>query len=258
MIPLSVALPSLLSDARKRGCVLMLDFDGTVAAFVNDPSIAVINPRARDAVEACAKRFPVAFVSGRGLEDLKSRVGIPNLIYAGLHGNEWEGYGFQWKATLSPKVASEFEEAKAKLYTLAARFPSVIKEDKGLGIALNYRQLSTSDSEKLRESVRSLLDTQLRAGSLRLIDDLWTLDIAPQTNANKGTCALDILHRVREHTGLDPLAFYVGDSHTDEDAFRMLTDAITIRVGTHSESAARYTAKDMEKIVDLLHTLAKL
>src|SRR5690554_7185491 len=39
-----------------------------------------------EVLKECAVRLKVAAVSGRDMDDLKSRINIPDLIYAGSHG----------------------------------------------------------------------------------------------------------------------------------------------------------------------------
>lgn len=73
-------------------CELLLatDFDGTVAPIVPDPSVAAMHPEARTLL-ARAARVPgvcVAFISGRDIDDLRSRtIGI-DAVVAGSHGLE--------------------------------------------------------------------------------------------------------------------------------------------------------------------------
>ena len=49
---------------------------------------------------------------------------------------------------------------------------------------------------------------------------------------------------------------YIGDSLTDEDAFRTLTDGITIRVGKSGASAAQYYFKSRSGVDRFLRRIA--
>src|SRR6266481_4952242 len=69
---------------------LCLDFDGTLAAIVPEPSEARLDECVRHALLAIqgTKRITVGVISGRAIEDLQPRVGIGGIVYAGNHGLE--------------------------------------------------------------------------------------------------------------------------------------------------------------------------
>src|SRR5512139_3946168 len=64
------------------------DFDGTLAKIVREHHAARLSRPIRFWLEKLAKRAPTAIISGRSVEDLRSRVGtvVPHLI--GNHGSE--------------------------------------------------------------------------------------------------------------------------------------------------------------------------
>ena len=66
--------------------VLFLDYDGTLTPIVQNPEDAVISNEMIEALKECSSKFTVAAVSGRDMDDLKTRINLDNLIYAGSHG----------------------------------------------------------------------------------------------------------------------------------------------------------------------------
>ena len=68
-----------------------LDFDGTLSEIVSDPDSATLVDGAAAALENLATLCPVAILSGRDLKDIRERVGLPGLWYAGSHGFELIG-----------------------------------------------------------------------------------------------------------------------------------------------------------------------
>ena len=64
---------------------LFLDFDGTLTPVAEQPDLAVISESMRDIVAALAERCPVTIVSGRDRADVRRRVGLDTLFYAGSH-----------------------------------------------------------------------------------------------------------------------------------------------------------------------------
>jgi trehalose 6-phosphate phosphatase len=76
-----------------RHILLILDYDGTLTPIVERPELADLPQDARRVLEALAgkQRLKLAIISGRALADLKQKVAISNIIYAGNHGLEIEG-----------------------------------------------------------------------------------------------------------------------------------------------------------------------
>src|SRR6187397_1428665 len=71
------------------------DFDGTLAPIVAHAEDAKLPPKARRALERLVKLPGVmlAIISGRALGDLRDRIGIDPILYAGNHGLEMLGPG---------------------------------------------------------------------------------------------------------------------------------------------------------------------
>ena len=78
----------ILGRVKKNGCVLMLDFDGTLASIVANYRKAAISPKLRSVLASIAKQMPVAVISGRSLADIRNRVCVGGISYAGSHGIE--------------------------------------------------------------------------------------------------------------------------------------------------------------------------
>src|SRR4030043_1889532 len=75
--------------------LLLSDYDGTLTPIVDEPESAILFRETRKLLRRLAKnrRYTVGIVSGRALPDLKSKIGIDGIIYAGNHGLEIEGFG---------------------------------------------------------------------------------------------------------------------------------------------------------------------
>src|SRR3989344_1207942 len=82
-------LPRLLEPMRKNGFLLMLDFDGVLAPIVPHYKDARMSAKTRRLLAACARRGKVAVISGRALADVRARVSLRRIWYAGNHGAEW-------------------------------------------------------------------------------------------------------------------------------------------------------------------------
>lgn len=69
---------------------VLLDYDGTLAPLVPHPSLSAIEPESETAIHSLIKHPNVttAIISGRGVDDVKNKVNLENIIYAGNHGLE--------------------------------------------------------------------------------------------------------------------------------------------------------------------------
>ena len=94
-MPLFLTNIATMIETRVAGAsslVFYLDFDGTLAPIVAEPELACMAPETRATLEELSKQegILVCVVSGRSLADIKSRVGLPGLVYSGNHGLEIE------------------------------------------------------------------------------------------------------------------------------------------------------------------------
>ena len=71
---------------KEKKLVLFLDFDGTLSPIAKNPEEAYISDEMKRVLAKCSVKFTESIISGRDMDDVKSRVGIDKLIYAGSHG----------------------------------------------------------------------------------------------------------------------------------------------------------------------------
>ena len=71
---------------------LITDVDGTISPIVLDPDAARVTPRSRELLRQLHDHLAlVAVITGRAAADVRSMVGLPDLVYIGNHGMErWE------------------------------------------------------------------------------------------------------------------------------------------------------------------------
>ena len=76
-----------------RHILLLSDFDGTLAPIVARPKAAALPMETGQLLQdlACQPHTTVVVISGRALSDLRAKVGIRGITYAGNHGLEIEG-----------------------------------------------------------------------------------------------------------------------------------------------------------------------
>src|SRR5437667_12887581 len=72
--------------AHARRLAVFLDYDGTLTPIVSQPTQAVLSDLTRQTVRDLAAHVPVAVLRGRDLDDIRHRVAIEGIVYAGRHG----------------------------------------------------------------------------------------------------------------------------------------------------------------------------
>jgi trehalose-phosphatase len=70
--------------------VLLLDYDGTLANIMPHPNLTYMTDYTKEALVNISTNPNVfiAVISGRAVDNVKEKVGIDNIVYAGNHGLE--------------------------------------------------------------------------------------------------------------------------------------------------------------------------
>jgi trehalose 6-phosphate synthase/phosphatase len=236
---------------------LFLDYDGTLSSLRDHPSLATLTPAMRAALEACAKRDDtrIAVVSGRALADVTAMVDHPGLIYAGNHGLEIDGSDF-------PHFIHEDLVHYRKRAEELARDLSRLEVDgawteaKGPTLTYHYRAVPIQNRDGLIHDARHLIN---EAG-YQARDAHLAVEARPPVGWDKGRAVLHILRSIYGQAWSEHVrVIYIGDDHTDEDAFRFLAGlAMTFRVGSaDTPTEATRRLPNVEAVRTLLEWLAR-
>jgi len=248
-------LPTILARLQSRGCVLLLDFDGTLTPLKRDHNAPRLSPRMKSIVRKLSQKYPLAIISGRSLADIQKRVGIPGIAYVGCHGLEWRVGRMRYGEKMPKTVAAAFARGKKQLARLAKRYGAVV-ENKHYSFALHYRMLPRAQGRACAsEAAEIVANINQKKTHIRTIHDQYTFDIMPSVPATKGTAALRVFRQLRKSRRDVPL--YIGDSLTDEDAFKTFPRGITIRVGKNTASKARYFVERRSNVDSFLLRFAQ-
>jgi trehalose 6-phosphate phosphatase len=217
---------------------LFLDFDGTLAPIVADPSTARLSEVVREALQRLVERESIVttVISGRAVEDLYVRIRVDNVIYSGNHGLEIFGRGMRF---VEPAADARREHLRRLTELLMGRLrhiPGVLVEDKGLTTSIHFRQAVEGDVPEIEEAVRA--SVAAAGARFRLGTGREVFEIVPRTDWHKGAAVKWILKHLSED-GFLPI--YAGDDNSDEDAFAVLPDGVTIRVGGQPVTCAHYS-----------------
>lgn len=233
--------------------LLCLDFDGTLAPHVDDPDAAELTDENRQVLETLEQQsaLDIAIVSGRALDDLKDRVGMDSLTYAGNHGLESDIWA-DGESTVHPRVEqyrASIEEVCTELSHIERS--TITLENKGATATVHYRNADIAPDE-IEEQVASVVEEN-GGNDLQLVSGTEIVEIRPAIDWDKGTAVRQFEDRCQN----DCLTIYIGDDTTDEDAFQAITDGISIYVGTDDETEAIYYVPDVNGVTAFLEWLAE-
>ncbi|MFA5353561.1 MAG: trehalose-phosphatase [Thermodesulfovibrionales bacterium] len=228
---------------------LFLDYDGTLAPIADSPGEAFMPQTIRSLLEEVSEKIPVAIVSGRSLMDLRGRVGLEGIVYAGNHGAEiWDGRIVVQQEMSGGRVV--VKELVERLEKAVAHISGALVEEKGATASLHYRNVDPLRRDELLDLFTNIAgDYQ---GLVRITHGKKVLEVRPIHAWNKGDAVLWIMDAMGEGR----LPIYIGDDTTDEDAYRAIRGrGISVSIGYNSE--ADYHLKSQGEVRDLLSLVLK-
>jgi alpha,alpha-trehalase len=251
MIPLALEHIQEIVGSTGRVAVF-LDYDGTLTPIVSRPDQAVLTDSTRAILRRLASKMPVAILSGRELEDVRKRVAIDGIVYAGSHGFDIVG-----PRGLRRQEATEFlpalDAAEKELRKKLAGISGALVERKYFSIAAHYRNVNEIDFPKLERAVSEVAG---RHRELRKMEGKKVYELMPGIDWDKGKAVLWLLKTLgSEPAKIRPI--YIGDDRTDEDGFRALGErGIGILVSEEPRStAANYSLRDPAEVERFLREL---
>jgi trehalose 6-phosphate phosphatase len=238
---LSRASRPVLARLAREKTLCAFDFDGTLSPIVPHPYSARMRSRTRLLLGRLTSKYPCIVISGRARADILERLrGIKVERIIGNHGAETE---FTVRKT----------RRRVKLWRAAIEgdlpsFPGLWIEDKGLSLAVHYRQCS-----RKAEARRQILKIARSLKHVRVFGGKQVVNLVGDTAPHKG----DVLAAERDRLACN-WVLYVGDDVNDEDAFALEGNIVPVRIGRKKQSNARYYLRTQAEIEKLLEVLCSL
>jgi trehalose-phosphatase len=258
MLPSALNLvDEIIAGARGKRIAVFLDYDGTLTPIVSRPEDAWLPDSMRQTLRSLVARVPVAILSGRDLDDVRGRVLVDGIVYAGSHGFDIARAG-GLRRELGAAHLPVLDAAEAELREALDEIPGAQLERKHFSVAAHYRNVNENDAFKVALAMDAVA---ARHRELRRMDGKKVYELLPDIDWNKGKAMLWLL----ENLGLEgpnALPIYIGDDRTDEDALRALEKrGVGVLVSEHLQvTAASYWLKNpdevecfLQKITDRLH-----
>mmetsp|Transcript_29655 Transcript_29655/g.65637 ORF Transcript_29655/g.65637 Transcript_29655/m.65637 type:complete len:452 (-) Transcript_29655:763-2118(-) len=241
---------------------VFLDYDGTLTPIVANPDDAILSPQMRDVVRKIAQHFPTAIISGRGREKVEGFVQLRELYYAGSHGMDIAGptdiNGGSADSTFQPAVHFKpiIDEVYLELCERLKPIPGASVEHNTFCVSAHFRNCPGETWQQVVDTVEAVI---AKRTDLRITRGRKVVEIRPKVNWHKGTALNHLLKVLGLKSQPDVVAIYIGDDHTDEDAFKALREGhqgFGILVSTKiKDTAACYTVRDPTEVMLFLQRL---
>ena len=160
--------------ADRAHCLLALDFDGTLAPIVPDPSAARPSASCRSLLArlSCSPRCTLVLLSGRGVPSLRALAGLPastRMAWVGAHGATCEASAALALSSWGPPAgaAAALAAVRADLETVLASGVAhgAALEDHGSSLSCHYRACSERGGAALAAAVDAALVRAAGAGA---------------------------------------------------------------------------------------------
>lgn len=240
-------IKSAYDEASSR--LLLLDYDGTLAAFTKKPDEAVPTPDLMALLQKMAadKRNKVVINSGRNRQILDQWFGKLPLDFAAEHGMFYKEEG-KWHQNLQEKVEWDDEIIDIIQHTID-KTPRSYLETKDASLVWHYRNVDIWLAELRAQQLINALIGPCSRSNLQIVPGNKVVEVK-SSDFNKGS---EVLRRLEKDNYDFVLA--IGDDTTDEDMFRVLPpDGISIKVGNFSP-VAKYRIPLQSSVIPFLSNL---
>lgn len=244
-------LEEILQQGHGKHFAFFLDYDGTLAPITPTPETTAISPQMHRAMIKLATKCKVGVISGRDLEDVRRRVNIEHIVYAGCHGFDMGGpKGLHAENQKVEEFLPLLDQVHKELSQQLAEVNGVIVERKRFIITVHYRLVAEQELKQVEKVVARVAGKNPR---LRVSEGKKMYELLPNMDWNKGKALLSLLALVKAD-GENVVPVYLGDDVTDEDAFRAIQGrGIGILVGEKpGPSAAAYSLRNADEVMEFL------
>lgn len=252
--------PSVSRQLNRANHVLLLfDYDGTLSPIAPHPDLAVLPPRTRNGLITLERmdRYTVGVISGRGLDDVRRKVAIPELIYAGNHGLEMEGSGWRYVNPEAAAARSRLDRILAALDAELTGMEGVFVEGKGLTLSVHYRLTPQEFRPRVMVGFEEALARATGPEGIRVTRGKEVLEVRPEVDWHKGKA----VEKVASAFPAGPLVCYFGDDLTDEDGFAAVHElnGLSVFVGpARQPTRAVYRLDSPAEVAKTLDLMARL
>lgn len=222
------------------GDSLFLDFDGTLAEFVDPDALPEVDERLRTILRSLSERLEarLAIVSGRTLDNLIEVVGFDALDLSGSHGHER-------RSSSGVRHDPDPHENLSALHAASREFAlahGLVHEEKPAGSSLHYRGVAHAE-----DRVRSFAESIAEKLGFDVLHGAMVAEVRVP-GRDKGDAVRQMMTEEPYRQGRP---IFVGDDLTDEDGFAAASalGGWGILVGPLRPTRARYRLPDVAAVI---------
>lgn len=239
-------LVSQYASAKKR--LILLDYDGTLVPFSNDPNEAFPDELLLELLKdlSVMEHTKVVLISGRRHDTLSEWFKDIEMDLIAEHGM-WTRTASGWQETEKRELKWK-PEVKAILDEFTGKTRGSFVEEKDSGLAWHYRNCDSWIADIRAQQIMKALVNYCTRNGLEILDGRKVIEIKNNTT-NKGIAAQQWL------SDSPDFVMALGDDQTDEDVFRAIPEGSWgIKVG-NLRTIAPYRLSDYNQVRDLLHKM---
>ena len=257
MKPRQTPLPgAVLQKLKTSPLLVLLDYDGTLTDFKNDPELSRINPSVRSLLYRLKRLHPVLMITGRYADSLEKVSGLKGIPIVGTHG--FEARRLPGKIQFaSQALRRRYKKEAASLWKAAkglpSRFPGIHVEKKPFSSTLHFRGVNLSQI-KIRELIKEYKNHFKQSVTRKiweLKDGNQMVEAMPK-GFSKGKAVRKIL---KKFPGRFPL--YAGDDLGDISVLKVLRKK-GLRIAVGHRIPGRYCDLRFENPKAFIQWLKKL
>jgi len=248
----------LTSNLKNQKLSVLIDYDGTLVPFMNQPDDAVLPSDTRGLLEKLTRNpdIEVVITSGRPSSFLEREF---SGLYVSLVAEDGSKYlarnSDSWTSLVNSDSTLWLPLAEQIMSDFSNRTPASFIEKKEYSICWHYRASPNDFAEYQARKLSTDLDNATSALPVTVVSGSKFVE-ARAAEANKGTFIRWYLKGLEKPEKTRVLA--IGDDQTDEELFAALNkDDISIRVGRETTNA-NYLLKSPQEVKMLLSHLAQL
>jgi len=243
--------PDFDLELKGKKLALFFDYDGTLTPIVSHPDLAIIHPAMLSCLKKLSQHNVVAIISGRELKDLKSKIHLDNVYYAGNHGLEISGPKLTYST--GSNFIAEMQLAYKTLVKRLGMIKGIFIENKRYSLSVHFRLVAEYELSKIQQIIDLVLQhhpSLVKHGGKKVIE------IRPNMVWDKGKAVQWLLSNL-QLSRPTILPIYIGDDITDEDAFLALKASGIGIIVTNSRqpTKAKYCLRDPEEVKKFLQVL---
>ncbi len=231
-----VAMPLSPPPAPDPHWAWFFDIDGTLIELEAEPSALRVSHQLSELLETVHRQVggAVALLSGRTISNIQSLIAPLEIPLAGCHGIERR---LADGRVLRPAPSPGMRRARRILTAFVGRHAGLRLEDKGVALALHYRQ-----APHLETACRDAVERAV-SGDLGVLAGKMVFEVKPR-DFSKGTALASFMATAPFH-GRIPV--FLGDDQTDEDGFEAAAawGGLGILVGPSHPTKAMFRLEDV-------------